>query len=193
MKFRAPLKITSRTSSIANSFVQAIIPTVSYSEEQRAEAIAKLGMTMETLSCIYCGSPTTDWDHLRPLVRKSRPTGYISEIKNLVPSCGPCNQSKGAADWKAWMVGKARGSPTTRGVTDVVDRLSRLEQFVSWGNISPLSFEDMVPGEMWRDYWDQLSAVTEAMRAAQQKAMLVRQHIMEFKQVKLGRLQPSTA
>jgi hypothetical protein len=191
MKLRAPLKITSRTSSITNSFVQAIIPTVSYSEEQRAEALAKLGMTMEKLSCIYCGSPTTDWDHLRPLVRKSRPTGYISEIKNLVPSCGPCNQSKGAAAWKAWMMGEARGSPTTRGVTDVGDRVSRLEEFVSWGNVSPLSFEDMVPREIWRDYWDQLRVVTEAMRAAQQKATLVRQHIMEFKQVELERL-PST-
>jgi hypothetical protein len=39
----------------------------------------------------------------------------------------------------------------------------------------------MVPREMWRDYWDQLSAVTNAMRAAQEKAMLVRQHIMKFK------------
>jgi hypothetical protein len=71
-------------------------------------------------------SPTTDWDHLRPLVRNRRPTGFIGEIKNLVPSCGPCNQSKGAADWKAWMTGKARGSPTTRGVKDVADRVCRL-------------------------------------------------------------------
>jgi hypothetical protein len=180
MKLRVPLKITSRTSSITNSFVQAIIPTVSYSEEQRAEALAKLGMTIENLSCVYCGSPTTDWDHLRPLVRNSRPTGYISEIKNLVPSCGPCNQSKGAADWKAWMTGKARGSPTTRGVGNVVDRVSCIEKFVSWGNISPMQFEDMVPREMWRDYWDQLSAVTNAMRAAQEKATLVRLHIMKF-------------
>jgi len=180
MKLRVPLKITSRTSSITNSFVQAIIPTVSYSEEQRAEALAKLGMTIENLSCVYCGSPTTDWDHLRPLVRNSRPTGYISEIKNLVPSCGPCNQSKGAADWKAWMMGKARGSPTMRGVGNVADRVSCIEIFVSWGNVSPVQFEDMVPREMWRDYWDQLSAVTDAMRVAQEKAVLVRQHIMKF-------------
>jgi hypothetical protein len=179
MKLRVPLKITSRTSSIANSFVQAIIPTFPCSDEQKAEALAKLGMTIENLSCVYCGSPTTDWDHLRPLVRNSRPTGYISEIKNLVPSCGPCNQSKGASDWKAWMMGKARGSPTTRGVGNVADRVSCIEKFVSWGNVSPLQFEDMVPREMWRDYWDQLSAVTNAMRAGQEKATLVRQHIMK--------------
>jgi endonuclease I len=124
MKLRTPLKITSRTSSITNSFVQAIIPTVSCSEEDRAEALAKLGMTIENLSCVYCGSQTTDWDHLRPLFQNSRPTGYNSEAKNLVPSCGPCNQSKGAADWKVWMMGNARGSPTTRGVEDVADRVA---------------------------------------------------------------------
>ena len=56
---------------------------------------------------------------------------------------------------------------------------------------SPLSFEDMVPRDMWRDYWDQLGKVMEAMRAAQQKATLVRQHVMEFKQLELERL-PST-
>jgi hypothetical protein len=49
----------------------------------------------------------------------------------------------------------------------------------------------MVPREIWRDYWDQLSRVTEAMRAAQQKASLVRQHIMEVERVELGR-RPST-
>jgi len=176
------LKITSRTSSIANSFVQAIIPILSYSEEEKAEALANLGMTIECLSCVYCGSPTTDWDHLRPLVRNSRPTGYISDLKNLVPSCGPCNQSKGASDWKAWMMGKARGSPTMRGVKNVADRVSCIEKFVAWGNVNPVQFEDMVPREMWRDYWDQLGAVTNAMRAAQGKAMLLRQHIMKFNQ-----------
>lgn len=180
MKLRAPLKITNRTSSITNSFVQAIIPTRSYSQEERAEALAKLGMTIEKLSCIYCGSSTTDWDHLRPLVQNSRPTGYISEIRNLVPSCGPCNQSKGATDWKVWMMGKARGSPTTRGVRDVADRVACIEKFVSWGNVRPARFEDMVPREMWRDYWDQLSTITNAMRAAQEKATLVRQQIMKF-------------
>ena len=77
------------------------------------------------------------------------------------------------------MMGKARGSPTTRGVGNVVDRVSCIDKFVSWGNISPMQFEDMVPREMWRDYWDQLSAVTNAMRAAQEKATLVRQHIMK--------------
>jgi hypothetical protein len=74
-----------------------------------------------------------------------------------------------------------------RAPLKITSRTSSIAKFVSWGNVSPLSFEDMVPREMWRDYWDQLSVVTKAMRAAQQKATLVRQHIMEFEQAKLGR------
>jgi len=46
---------------------------------------------------------------------------------------------------------------------------------VSWGNISPMQFEDMVPREMWRDYWGpNFSAVTNAMRRPRkEKATLV--------------------
>jgi len=53
--------------------------------------------------------------------QEQRPTGYISEIRNLVSSCGPCNQSKGARDWRAWMTGKARHG--------ILTRIARLELF----------------------------------------------------------------
>jgi hypothetical protein len=41
------------------------------------------------------------------------------------------------------MKGKARGSPAARGVTDIQDRVARLDEFVSWENVSRLSFENM--------------------------------------------------
>lgn len=177
MKFRPPLKITSRTSSITNSFVQAIIPTVAYTAEERSEALEILGLTHDSLSCVYCGSSTSDWDHLRPLVRGKEPTGYISEIKNLVPACGRCNQSKGASDWRVWMTGDAKGSPTTRGVPDVPARVARLEKFVTWGKVEPIPLEKFVPLDIWQDYWDQHKAITEMMRIAQEKAEVVARHI----------------
>jgi hypothetical protein len=93
MKFRQLLKITSRTSTITNCFVQAIIPHLKPSETEIEEAIRVLGMDPAAPLCVYCDSPATDWDHLRPLVYGKRPSGYISEIRNLVPCCGPCNQS----------------------------------------------------------------------------------------------------
>src|SRR5438477_9519327 len=136
MKQRPPLKITSRTSSITNSFVQAIIPTVAFSPDEQREALSHLGMALEDLHCVYCGAATTDWDHLRPLVKNKRPTGFISQIQNLVPSCGPCNQSKGASDWRTWMLGSARGSPSRRKVVDVRERVERLDRFEAWGDVA---------------------------------------------------------
>jgi 5-methylcytosine-specific restriction endonuclease McrA len=178
MKQRAPLKITSRTSSITNSFVQAIIPTVEFSAAEQREALAHLAMTPDDLHCAYCGAATTDWDHLRPLVKKKRPTGYISEIRNLVPSCGPCNQSKGASDWRTWMTGKARGSPTTRDVAGIQDRVARLIQFEAWGNVHPIVFEGMISKAAWDAYWAQLDVVLDSMRVAQEKAASLRETIM---------------
>jgi len=126
MKLRTLLKITSRTSSVTNGFVQAIIPSIEPREGERAEALVILGMTPGRITCSYCGAKATDWDHLRPLVRNKRPSGYVNEIRNLAPSCGPCNQSKSGADWRAWIEGSAKGSPRTKVVTDIAERLARL-------------------------------------------------------------------
>jgi 5-methylcytosine-specific restriction endonuclease McrA len=96
-----PMKITGRSSSITNAFINSIIPVVQPSAEQVKEAMEILGMTPETYQCAYCGDKASEWDHLRPLVKDKKPTGYISEIHNLVPSCGKCNQSKGNKEWKS--------------------------------------------------------------------------------------------
>jgi hypothetical protein len=148
MAFRKPLKITSRASSVTNSFVQAIIPHVPPSRAEIDEALGILGMTSDNRVCVYCGVPATDWDHLRPMVRNKRPTGYVDEIKNLVPSCGRCNQSKGAAEWRTWMLGKAPGSPRTRDVQDLHLRIERLQQFEAWGKVRPLPLRDWVGAEL---------------------------------------------
>src|ERR1700722_10343907 len=116
--FRLPAvqSMTSRKTSITNAFVSSIIPVVKPTDEEIAQALAVLGMTYETVSCVYCGDKCNAWDHLQPLVVNRRPTGYISEIANLVPACQPCNSSKGNARWRDWMAGKASQSPTTRGI-----------------------------------------------------------------------------
>ena len=44
MKFRKPLTITSRTSSVTNGFVQAIIPSIEPTAEETDEALAVLGV-----------------------------------------------------------------------------------------------------------------------------------------------------
>jgi hypothetical protein len=167
MAFRKPLTITSRTSSITNSFVQAIIPYLPPTRAEIDEALGILGMTFDNRACVYCGTPATDWDHLRPMVRKKRPTGYIDEIRNLVPSCGPCNQSKGASEWRKWMEGPARGSPKTKGIIDLQERIARLEKFEQWGNVQPLSLRELAGTEQWDAYWQNLLTIEGQMKAAQ--------------------------
>ncbi len=101
-KMPKPVKISGRSSSITNSFVNAIIPVIVPTEPEVAKALEILGMGDRPV-CSYCGDPFTEWDHLRPLIVDKKPTGYISEIHNLVPACGKCNQSKGNKHWRTWM------------------------------------------------------------------------------------------
>ena len=114
----------------AASYINSIVPSIEPTEEQIAESLSILGMDQSGFGCSYCGDPATEWDHFRPLVKDKKPTGYISEIHNLVPACGKCNQSKGNKDWKTWMLSDANLSPKS------ADRnynrcLSRLRQVLA--------------------------------------------------------------
>jgi HNH endonuclease len=127
-------------------------------------------MTVDSITCAYCGARTTDWDHLRPLVKNKRPTGYITEIRNLVPACGPCNQSKSGNDWNAWMESAAPGSPKTREVPDLPERIERLKQFEKWGAVTPLALAELVDEGIWTKHWANLEVVLGAMKSAQTHA-----------------------
>jgi len=128
---------------------------------------------------VYCGAAATDWDHLRPLVRGKRPTGYVNEVRNLVPSCGPCNQSKSGSDWRRWIDGTARNSPRSKGVADLPDRISRLERFVAWARIEPLVLRDLAGPELWDSYWQRLSEIEHSMKQAQVQALALRMAIRQ--------------
>jgi 5-methylcytosine-specific restriction endonuclease McrA len=59
---------------------------------RRAEIFAAYGGT-----CAYCDAPAEHLDHVVALSR-----GGADAVHNLLPSCAPCNMSKGAkslADW----------------------------------------------------------------------------------------------
>lgn len=112
-----------RSSSITNSFVNGIIPCIEPSDRELDEALSVLNMNRENVCCAYCGDGHTEWDHLNPLIINKEPTGYISEIHNLVPACSKCNQSKGNRNWKEWMLSDSKLSPKSRGITDLDRRI----------------------------------------------------------------------
>ena len=165
-----PMKITGRSSSITNAFINSIIPVVPPSAEQVKQAIEILGMTAQTLQCAYCGAVASEWDHLRPLVKDKKPTGFISEIHNLVASCGKCNQSKGNKEWKAWMLSNAKLSPTTRGIKDVTERVKRLKTYEKWGTPTQMNFESVVGKDIWAQHQANLERVQSLMRESQELA-----------------------
>src|SRR5688572_33120377 len=121
----SPGSIKGRSSSITAAFIQAIVPVIEPTDAEVVEALSVLGMKPGTCVCAYCGDPRTEWDHFRPLVSGQRPTGFITEIANMVPACGKCNQSKGGKPWRQWMTSKAKRSPTSREVNDLDGKIAR--------------------------------------------------------------------
>ncbi|MEJ1089056.1 HNH endonuclease [Microbacterium sp. Mu-80] len=170
------VRITGRSSSITNSFVNGIVPIIKPTAEQVDEALAVLGME-DGVVCAYCGDTATEWDHLRPLVREQKPTGYIHEIHNLVPACGKCNQSKGNQEWRTWMFGPARLSPATRGIAGLAQRAEVLERYAQWGEPTRVDFADAAGHELWEKHWANHAAILQLMREAESTAALIRARI----------------
>ena len=161
------MKITGRSSSITNAFINSIIPVVLPSAQEVKRALEILGMTPESFQCAYCGSVASEWDHLRPLVKDKKPTGYISEIHNLVPSCGKCNQSKGNKKWKTWMLSTAKLSPAARGIKDIPERVKRLEAYENSKAPTKMDFAAIVGIDVWTQHQSNLERVQSLMRESQ--------------------------
>ena len=172
-----PVKITGRSSSVTNSFVNSIIPIVRPEASDVAEALSVLGMTPETIACVYCGDRATEWDHLRPLVIGKKPTGYVSEIANLVPACGKCNQSKGNKPWEQWILSTATLSPKARGVANLAERIERLHAFEQWREPTKVDFETVVGEELWEEHWRNCDALHALMRTSQETADQVQEAV----------------
>lgn len=185
--FRMPAAQTmvSRKSSITNAFVNAVIPVLPPTAEEIDHALTILGMDAADVRCAYCGNPSSEWDHLRPLVVNTRPTGYISEIANLVPACGKCNQSKGNTPWRIWIVNtKARHSPTTRTIADISERVAKLEAYEQWRKPTKIDFEATLGTEDWSAYWTMWEAINVEMRKCQEFAETLRTRVIQSIQPK---------
>jgi hypothetical protein len=178
--------MVSRKSSITNAFVNAVIPVVPPTPEDIGRALELLGMDPSDVRCAYCGDKSTEWDHLRPLVLNRRPTGYISEIHNLVPACGKCNQSKGNKPWRLWMLSHAKHSPTGRKLFNVADRIARLDAYENWRQPTKVDFETILGREDWDKYWALWESINTSLHQCQEVADLLRMRVSDHVQSKSG-------
>lgn len=166
-KMPASVTIMGRSSSITNAFVSGIIPCIEPTEEEIDAALEVLGMNRKTIRCAYCGLDYTEWDHLNPLIVNKAPTGYISEIHNLVPACGKCNQSKGNRNWREWIIGNSNLSPKNKGVEDLDLKIDRLLEYEEKFVPIKIDLESLIGDENWKVHWENYERVIEAMRHAQ--------------------------
>jgi len=89
-------------------------------------------------------SPTVD--HYFPLMTNKLPTGYITELSNLIPCCGSCNSSKGGKHWKSWYLYKGTHDKIiSSGVTEekYKQRLETLGTYEKSGKIK-LDYEKLL-------------------------------------------------
>jgi 5-methylcytosine-specific restriction endonuclease McrA len=170
----ATMSVTGRSSSITNAFINAIIPTIEPTEAEELEALRILGMSQDDIRCAYCGDKATEWDHFRAIISNQEPTGYITEIANLVPACGKCNQSKGKSHWRTWMEGNAKLSPKTRGVKDIEERIVRLAEYENWRQPKKIDFASVVGPEMWERHRKNWRSVLDLLKESQELASEIR-------------------
>jgi hypothetical protein len=171
----APPKLTGRKSTITGLFFTTFTPYIAPSADEVDEALAILKMSRGSVSCAYCGGRKSEWDHFRPIVRHRKPTGYITEIQNLVPSCGRCNQSKSGSDWRDWMLGTAESSPSSLKVPNLRERIDCLAVFESWKEPTRIPHAELVDPDAWTQHLQYLDDILKVLEAAEQHAAPLRE------------------
>ena len=79
MKYKMPSKadLKGRSSTISNAFAISITPYITPAESE-VEASYEF-LKIKEGQCAYCLGEGNSKDHLKPLVRKGMPTGYINK------------------------------------------------------------------------------------------------------------------
>lgn len=165
--------ITARSSSITNAFISAITIVEKPTEEQIEKVLEIFEMSPENMRCCYCGGQYTEWDHLKPLVVNRKPTGYPTSIKNLVPACNKCNQSKGNNDWEEWI----KSNKKTSQLTDLKERIAKIKEFEKWANCTPINIKAIVGEEEFNKYFKLCENILGLMQDAQKEAKTIKQKI----------------
>lgn len=171
------ITITQRISSVTNAFVNSVVPNIEPSAEEMAQAISILGMSEDDVRCAYCGDRATEWDHLMPLIDDKKPTGYITDIYNLIPACGKCNQSKGSKPWLMWIRGPAKLSPRSRGIAELEleNRIGRILKYEEWAKEKRRTLDiAAIAGVLWDEHERDRLDIAEKMRAAEERAIKIR-------------------
>ena len=73
----------------------------------------------------------------------------------------------------------AAGSPKTRGIADLEERIARLNRYKAWGALVPVPMEDLAGSDLWDQHWKNLADIETRMRQAQTHAEILKAAIQE--------------
>ncbi len=173
LKWPKVTTVSGRSSTIRGQFIKAIVPHIPATEEEVHACLKVLGQDPEDLKCSYCGITATEWDHFRPVVKGRKPTRSVTDVYNLVPACGKCNQSKSGSHWRVWMTGSARLVP--KAGAEQEQRIKRLEEFENWSNERTYWLsETFLNSPLVQDYLDQCEALIRSLSVYDEMALQIR-------------------
>lgn len=156
MKYKMPSKadLSGRSSTISNAFAISITPYITPTETEIKESYDLL--KIKEGQCAYCLGEGNSKDHLKPLVRKGMPTGYITAIGNLVPCCSACNSAKGAKEFKEWYKAPNNIARLKKKGLDDSTIEERFEIIAAYEDRieAPIDYEQIVGKKLWNEYID---------------------------------------
>lgn len=141
-----------RSSTISNAFAISITPYIRPTDEELQEYYSQLGI--DEGQCAYCLGVGNGRDHLKPLVANGMPTGYITDIHNLVPCCQRCNSSKGSNSFRKWYKSSENIARLKKmGLTDEIIN-GRFNVICSFEERipDPIDYKSIVGDELWEEY-----------------------------------------
>ena len=167
-------KLTARSSTLTGLFVVSVTPYIEPSEEEVDKALRILGMRRGRCVCAYCGHKKSEWDHFRAVIKDRKPTGYITDIANLVPACGKCNQSRGNRDWRDWIRSDAPHARAARRRPGLPERIQRLEDYERLMTPRRIDYKELVGTDRWTKHMRCLEQVFAVLRTAENHAKELR-------------------
>lgn len=171
LKYPKDTTITGRSSTMRGSFIKAVIPIIPGTKEEQESCLKRLKQNIEKLFCCYCGDKATEWDHFRAIVSDKGPSGYVTDVYNLVPSCAKCNQSKGGKKWNEWMTSNAPNSPKTRKIEDLAARMKVLKSFETWSDKHVKRIpREFIEGEVFVKYMESCEKFIKSLKKYQIQA-----------------------
>ena len=110
LKFPQPDFVSTRSSTLARSMASSLMPRIGIDDNGNGITMINKWAELlygdnvpDPLTCVYCGKKADELDHLFPLINNQQPSGYCTELANLVPCCRKCNGSKSSKTWWEYM------------------------------------------------------------------------------------------